>query len=72
MLFRSEPPVRREDYMFDTGYVDRGGVANQYRQGATVILPRSEERRVGNEGRSRWSPLLVKNWVYLIYLNKQM
>lgn len=38
-MARSEPPVRREDYMFDTGYVDRGGVANQYRQGATVILP---------------------------------
>ncbi|MFT6662635.1 MAG: ribosomal protein L16 Arg81 hydroxylase, partial [Maricaulis maris] len=38
-MARSEPPVQREDYMFDTGYVDRGGVANQYRQGATVILP---------------------------------
>jgi ribosomal protein L16 Arg81 hydroxylase len=38
-MARSEPPVQREDYMFDTGYVDRGGVANQYRQGATIILP---------------------------------
>ncbi len=38
-MARSEPPVSREDYMFDTGYVDRGGVSNQYRQGATIILP---------------------------------
>ncbi|MHA6288874.1 cupin domain-containing protein [Maricaulis sp. CAU 1757] len=38
-MARSEPPVRREDFTFETGTIDRGGVANQYRRGATIILP---------------------------------
>jgi ribosomal protein L16 Arg81 hydroxylase len=38
-MARSDPPVRQEDFLFETGYVDRGGVAEQYRRGATIILP---------------------------------
>jgi lysine-specific demethylase/histidyl-hydroxylase NO66 len=38
-MARSDPPVRPEDFTFETGYIDRGGVAEQYRQGATLILP---------------------------------
>ncbi|WP_203293815.1 cupin domain-containing protein [Maricaulis parjimensis] len=38
-MARSEPPVSPEQYTFETGYIDRGGVAEQYRQGATIILP---------------------------------
>lgn len=38
-MARSEPPVRPEDFTFETGYIDPGGVADQYRRGATIILP---------------------------------
>lgn len=38
-MARTEPPVRREDFVFENGNIDRGGVANQYRLGATIILP---------------------------------
>lgn len=38
-MARSDPPVRPEDFTFETGHIDRGGVAEQYRRGATVILP---------------------------------
>jgi ribosomal protein L16 Arg81 hydroxylase len=38
-MARSDPPVRQEDFIFETGHIDRGGVAEQYRQGATIILP---------------------------------
>lgn len=38
-MARSDPPVRQEDFVFETGYIDRGGVADQFRRGATIILP---------------------------------
>lgn len=38
-MARSDPPVKQEDFLFETGFVDRGGVAEQYRRGATIILP---------------------------------
>ncbi|MBO6764607.1 cupin domain-containing protein [Maricaulis sp.] len=38
-MARSEPPVRPNDFTFETGYIDPGGVADQYRRGATIILP---------------------------------
>ncbi|MED5547836.1 MAG: cupin domain-containing protein [Pseudomonadota bacterium] len=38
-MARSEPPVRPEDFTFETGHIDPGGVADQYRRGATIILP---------------------------------
>lgn len=38
-MARSEPPVRPNDFTFETGYIDPGGVADKYRRGATIILP---------------------------------
>ena len=38
-MARSEPPVSADQYTFETGFIDRGGVAEQYRRGATIILP---------------------------------
>lgn len=38
-MARTEPGIRREDYTFSNGIVDRGAVVDQYHKGATIILP---------------------------------
>jgi len=38
-MARAEPRIRREDYTFSNGTVDRGAVVNQFGNGATIILP---------------------------------
>lgn len=38
-MTRADPPVERSQYSFDSGKIDRGGVARQFQQGATLILP---------------------------------
>lgn len=38
-MARAEPPIRREDYTFSNGYVDRGAVVHHFQRGATIILP---------------------------------
>jgi hypothetical protein len=43
-MARTEPPVRREDYTYDTGIVDRGAVIDQFNRGATIILPHLHTR----------------------------
>ncbi|MEA1943228.1 MAG: cupin domain-containing protein [Pseudomonadota bacterium] len=46
-MARTDPPVRPEDFTFETGFIDPGGVAEQYRQGATIILPQLHMRDAG-------------------------
>lgn len=38
-MARADPPIRRDQFIFDTGLVDRGGVAKLFQEGATIILP---------------------------------
>lgn len=38
-MARTEPRIRREDYTFSSGFVDRGAVVRHFQQGATIILP---------------------------------
>jgi len=38
-MARSDPPIRREDYTFSSGFVDRGAVVHHFQKGATIILP---------------------------------
>lgn len=42
-MTRADPPVNREDYTFNSGAIDRGGVARQFQQGATLMLPQLHE-----------------------------
>ena len=42
--------------VFTVGSVHEGTIIEMLDKGAVVALPRSEERRVGKECRSRWSP----------------
>lgn len=38
-MTRADPPVDPSQYSFESGKIDRGGVADQFQKGATVILP---------------------------------
>lgn len=38
-MARSKPPIKRRDFSFANGTIDRGAVVRHYQQGATVILP---------------------------------
>lgn len=38
-MARSNPPIKRQDFSFSNGNIDRGAVVRHYQQGATVILP---------------------------------
>lgn len=38
-MTRADPPVNRTDYSFENGRIDKGAVARQFQQGATLILP---------------------------------
>lgn len=38
-MARSEPPISRSDYSFDSGMIDRGAVARHFQNGATIVLP---------------------------------
>lgn len=38
-MTRADPPVNRADYTFDNGRIDKGAVARQFQQGATLIMP---------------------------------
>lgn len=68
-MARSEPPVSAEMYTFETGHIDRGGVAEQYRQGATIILPQLHynDARLGDFCRAMESELScqVQTNIYL-------
>lgn len=38
-MARSEPPISRADYSFESGMIDRGAVARHFQSGATIVLP---------------------------------
>ena len=38
-MARTDPPLTRDAFIFENGRVDKGAVANLFRQGATLILP---------------------------------
>ncbi|SDM61761.1 cupin domain-containing protein [Maricaulis salignorans] len=38
-MARSDPPISRPDYSFESGMIDRGAVARNFQQGATIVLP---------------------------------
>ncbi len=38
-MARSEPAIKRRDFSYQNGNIDRGAVVRHYQQGATVILP---------------------------------
>ncbi len=38
-MARTEPPIHRDDYTFNSGFVDRGAVVRHFQQGATIIMP---------------------------------
>lgn len=38
-MARSDPPISRADYSFESGMIDRGAVARNFQQGATIVLP---------------------------------
>lgn len=38
-MARAEPPVHRDQFLFDGGGADRGAISDLYRDGATLILP---------------------------------
>tara|TARA_R110002096_G_scaffold115892_2_gene251350 strand:+ start:3113 stop:4300 length:1188 start_codon:yes stop_codon:yes gene_type:complete len=38
-MARSDPPISRSDYSFDSGMIDRGAVARHFQKGATIVLP---------------------------------
>lgn len=38
-MARADPPIGREDYTFDTGFVDRGALVRHFQKGATIIMP---------------------------------
>lgn len=38
-MTRADPPIHREDYTFSNGMVDRGAIARNFQDRATIILP---------------------------------
>ena len=38
-MARTDPPIHRNDYTFDTGFADRGAIVRHFQQGATIIMP---------------------------------
>ena len=56
MLFRSHGKLNNKISVKGKNLVVDGKVIKYYSERDPEMLPRSEERRVGKECRSRWSP----------------